>query len=157
MTSLYTIGHSNRSFEHFAELLRQHHVATLVDVRSRPYSKHVPHFQKRPLSDALTAIGVRYVFLGDKLGGKLENQDYSMRARAPDFQTGVEELIAIADANATAIMCAEEDPRRCHRRLLVTPVLVDEGVEVLHIRGDGTLEPEANLRCEASQLPLFRR
>ncbi|MCG8555611.1 MAG: DUF488 domain-containing protein [Proteobacteria bacterium] len=161
--TIYTIGHSNRSLDHFADLLRQHDIATLVDVRSRPYSKYVPHFTKQPLSQALSAQGFRYVFLGDKLGGKLGDEyrdaqgniDYRRRAVDPDFIVGIDKLIAIAEANPTAFMCAEEDPRRCHRRLLVTPALVERNVEVMHIRGDGDMDTEAELRQESPQMSLF--
>lgn len=163
MTAIYTIGHSNRSLDHFAGLLRQHDIGTLVDVRSRPYSRYVPHFTKQPLSEALAAQGFRYVFLGDKLGGKLSdeyrdaggNVDYARRALKPDFRSGLDELIAIADARPAAIMCAEEDPRRCHRRLLVTPALIERGVEVLHVRGDGNLETEGDLCQGSPQMSLF--
>lgn len=159
--TLYTIGHSNRSFEHFASLLHQHGIDVLVDVRSRPYSRFVPHFNKRPVSEALRAHAVRYLFLGNELGGKLGdeyrdaqgNLDYARRAQAPDFRAGLGELMALAESHAAAIMCAEEDPRQCHRRLLVTPPLL--GVAVVHIRGDGRLEREDDLRCGASQMPLF--
>ena len=110
---IYTLARSNHSFEYFAALLRQHGVTTLVDVRSRPYSRYVPHFTKEPLGQALAAWDFRYVFLGDKLGGKLDddyrdaqgNIDYRRRSIDPDFIVGIDELITIAEATPPAVMC----------------------------------------------------
>jgi uncharacterized protein (DUF488 family) len=104
------------------------------------------------------------VFLGRELGGRpagaefyaLDGRiDYGRRAQALDFQAGIEQLIEIAGASPTAILCAEEDPAQCHRRLLVTPVLQRRGIGVLHIRGDGRLQSEEELREPSSQLRLF--
>lgn len=145
-TTVHTIGHSNHSIERFIALLRGHGINTLVDVRSRPYSKWAPQFQKSFLSRSLTAEGIAYVFLGDELGGRPEGRefydaeghvDYERRAQALDFQTGIDHLVEIARTASTAMMCAEEDPTGCHRRLLVTPALERKGIVVLHVRGDG--------------------
>jgi uncharacterized protein (DUF488 family) len=157
--AILSIGHSNHAIERFVALLREHGVAAVADVRSRPYSRWVPHFNKAALSSALAAAGIRYLFLGRELGGRPEGDeyydddgrvDYARRARAPDFAAGIERLLHVARQGSTAILCAEEDPRRCHRRLLVTPALLAHGAEVIHLRGDGRAEPE-----EALQLALF--
>jgi uncharacterized protein (DUF488 family) len=161
---IHTIGHSSHPLDAFVELLRRHRIAALVDVRSRPYSRWAPHFEKAPLSRALSSEGIDYIFLGRELGGRPEGAefytpdgrvDYERRARAFDFQAGIEQLVALAAERATAILCAEEDPSRCHRRLLVTPALERSGLEVVHIRGDGSLQSEAELREPTSQLSLF--
>ena len=150
---IYTIGHSSHPIERFLGLLRRRIVA-LVDVRSRPYSKHAPWFQKRPLERALAGAEIDYLFLGDELGGyDLAPEDYARRATEEGFLRGVERLVALARERATAIMCAEEDPRRCHRHLLIAPALRERGIQVVHIRGDGRLEAEAGLR--GAQLGLF--
>ena len=119
MTAIYTIGHSNHSIEHFLGLLKQHGISTLVDVRSRPYSKWAPHFQKNPLSQSLWDGGVDYLSLGAELGDG--HVDYARRAQAAEFQVGIGRLEKLRRSGPTAFMCAEEDPTRCHRRLLVTP------------------------------------
>ena len=67
---VFTIGHSNHSLEHFIELLRAHEVDEVVDVRSAPYSRYAPHFNRDELEDALEKVGVDYLFMGDELGGR---------------------------------------------------------------------------------------
>jgi uncharacterized protein (DUF488 family) len=105
-----------------------------------------------------------YVFLGDSLGGRPVGDefyradgtvDYASRARAGDFQAGIEQLLVLASERPTAILCAEEDPTRCHRRGLITPVLLERGLEVVHIRGDARLQPEVEGRAPGGQLGLF--
>lgn len=164
MTTIYTIGHSSHAAEHFVSLLRQHGISTLADVRSLPYSRWAPQFRKDALARSLGTAGIEYVFLGPELGGRPAgaefytadgNVDYARRAQAADFLAGIGRLIDLARRGATAILCAEEDPRRCHRRLLVTPALVERGVAVEHIRGDGRLEAESTAEEGAPQLRLF--
>lgn len=147
--TLYTVGHSRHAPETFSALLRTHGIATLVDVRSRPYSRWAPHFRKQILASFLSGDGIDYVFLGKALGGRPDGRefydvrgrvDYGRRCGAPDFLEGISDLEEIAGRGRTAIMCAEEDPARCHRRLLIAPVLERRGHEVLDIRGDGHLE-----------------
>jgi uncharacterized protein (DUF488 family) len=166
MTTIYTIGHSRHSAEHFAELLRAHEIARLVDVRSHPASKWAPQFGKAALSEMLAAHAIEYVFLGRELGGRPEGAefygpdgavDYARRMEAPDFKAGIERLVALASERKTAILCAEEDPGRCHRRLLVAPALRQRDVSVVHIRGDGRLDSDDPASGDPSpQLPLFR-
>jgi uncharacterized protein (DUF488 family) len=81
--------------------------------------------------------------------------DYARRARAPEFVAGIERLVALAERRRVVILCAEEDPSCCHRRLLVTPALLQRGVAVRHIRADGRLESEQAL-ARGDQLGLFR-
>jgi len=168
-SEIYTIGHSNHSFERFVDLLRERGIRRLVDVRSRPYSKFSPHFRKAALSSKLIAARIGYEFLGQALGGLLDPElilddgtpDYQRRSRSRDFQDGIEALVTIASGAPTAIMCAEEDPTSCHRRRLVTPALHQHGVRVLHIRKDGRalldseLESEPQTQPESPQLPLL--
>lgn len=161
---IFTIGHSNHSAEHFVGLLRQHGIATLADVRSLPYSRWAPQFRKDALARSLDTAGVEYVFLGRELGGRPDGAEFytadgkvddARRAQAADFQAGIDRLIELARRGPTAILCAEEDPGRCHRRLLVTPVLIERRIAVAHIRGDGRLEAEGTAEDGAPQLRLF--
>src|SRR5688572_27402008 len=162
MTTIYSIGHSRHPAEHFVGILRAQEIALLVDVRSHPASRWAPQFGKAALAQALANHAIEYLFSGRELGGRPDGAeyyrsdgavDYDRRAQAPDFKAGVERLVALARARRTAIMCAEEDPARCHRRLLVTPALERAGVTVVHLRGDGRLEPE---QAPSPQLGLFR-
>ncbi len=164
MTTIFTIGHSNHPAEHFVDLLRQHGIATLADVRSLPYSRWAPQFRKEALAHSLGDAGIEYVFLGRELGGRPDGAefytadgkvDYARRALAADFQAGIAQLLELAGSRPTAFMCAEENPGRCHRRLLVTPTLVERDIAVVHIRGDGRLEAEGAASDGTPQLRLF--
>lgn len=163
--TIYTVGHSRHAAGAFVSLLRGHEIALLADVRSRSVSKWAPHFAKAALTQMLAAHAIDYEFLGHELGGRPEGAefyrpdggvDYARRAEAPDFKDGIERLVSFARERRTAILCAEEDPMRCHRRLLVAPALRRAGAAVVHIRGDGRLEPDDGSTAASSQLGLFR-
>lgn len=159
-TTLFTIGHSRHPADRFVTLLRTAGVTRLVDVRSQPASRWTPHFGKAALARLLEAAAIDYVFLGRELGGRPVGTEYygpdgaldhARRAEAADFKAGIDQLVALARERPTAILCAEEDPARCHRRLLVTPALRRAGLAVVHLRGDGRVEDDP-----ADQLGLFR-
>lgn len=150
--TLLTVGHSNHDLGRLLALLRAHGVQCIADVRSWPVSRYTPWFDRQPLREALDAAGVRYVFLGRELGGRPKEQHlydegghvrYDAVASSKDFARGLERLRRGVEALRIAVMCAEENPEHCHRRLLVGRVLFEEGTRVLHIRGDGRLEPES--------------
>jgi uncharacterized protein (DUF488 family) len=164
MTTIYTIGHSRHPAEQFADLLRCKEIALLVDVRSHPASKWAPQFGKAALAQMLSKHGIEYEFLGRELGGRPNGAefyapdgavDYARRMEAPDFKAGIERLVELAHGRKTAILCAEEDPGRCHRRLLIAPALRRKDVAVVHIRGGGLLEDDPPSDA-APQLPLFK-
>jgi len=166
--SLLTIGHSRHSLDKLLGLLAQHRVELLVDVRSQPVSRFSPHLGRRALEPALGAAGFRYLFLGDLLGGRPKPRecygpdgavDYDLLEQQPFYQRGIERLLTELASARAAIICAEEDPARCHRRLLVARTLVRRGVEVRHIRGTGALSLEEELRAAPApaQLPLLAR
>jgi uncharacterized protein (DUF488 family) len=128
-------------------------IEVVVDVRSSPYSRFAPHFNTDPLGTSLRAAGLKYVFLGRELGGRPDGTFYDHEghvlygrvARSPLFNEGLERLQRGLRAHRVAVMCAEEDPTDCHRRLLVARVLLDRGVVVRHVRGDGRVQDEAEL------------
>ena len=161
---VYSIGHSNQSFEQFLGLLRMHDIQVLVDVRSAPYSRYVPHFNERELRAATLDAGLKYVYLGRELGGRpdyspeLYDDDghalYSRIAQTTFFREGIERLTNGVSQFRVAMMCSEEDPTDCHRRLLVATVLSDAGVTTRHIRGDGRLDSDADLSQPAHVQPL---
>jgi len=162
---VYSLGHSRHPAEHFSELLRGHAIQRLADVRSHPSSKWSPQFAQAALSAQLRVCGIDYVFLGRELGGRPDGAqfytadghvDYPRRAQAADFLAGIERLLELARERRTVLLCAEEDPSHCHRRRLVTPVLQRAGLSVVHIRGDGRLEPDTGA-AGAAQLGLFAR
>lgn len=161
---VYSIGHSNQSIEQFLALLRMHDIDVLADVRSAPYSRYVPHFNARELRSAVLEAGLKYVYLGRELGGRPEfspelyDDDghalYSRISQTRVFREGIERLMNGVGRYRVAMMCSEEDPTECHRRLLVGAVLADAGVETRHIRGDGRLDNEADLPQPAHARPL---
>jgi uncharacterized protein (DUF488 family) len=151
---VYTVGHSNVSSEAFIALLKQHGIAVLVDVRSAPYSRYVPHFNGDALKAAVQTAGIRYLYLGAELGGRPADRGYydgaghvlyGLLAQSEEFRAGIERLLLGARDFRVAPMCNEENPAECHRRLLVGRVLVERGVRLMHIRGDGRIETEQEL------------
>ena len=163
---VFSIGHSNHSIEHFLELLRLHSVQVIADVRSSPYSKYSTQFDYEPLAKSLREAGFQYVYMGAELGGRPRGEAYydadgrvryDKVAESAAFQQGLGRLEKRLEDHVVAMLCAEEDPSGCHRRLLITPVLKEHGVAVSHIRGDGRLQTEDELRAEETgdQMSLF--
>ncbi len=160
MGTLYTVGHSSHSLELFAELLRTHSIQVLVDVRSAPYSRYAPQFDHDLLPRSLNQAGIKYLFLGRELGGRPNKPDYydadghvlySRMTADPEFLAGIERLERGMPDYRIALMCGEEDPAHCHRRLLVTRVLLERGHHVLHIRGDGRLMPDEDVARDSGK------
>ena len=147
--TVLTIGHSNHSLETFVALLQQHGVTELADVRSAPYSRFNPHFNRKALESSLESISIAYVFLGRGLGGRPDDPScyeegrvrYDRLARTPLFREGLQRVFSDAGRERIALMCAEKEPLDCHRTILVGHRLVERGVAVAHILADGSLEP----------------
>jgi uncharacterized protein (DUF488 family) len=150
MATLYTIGHSTRSLDELITVLRAHSIQTLVDIRSFPMSRRLPHFNREALEKTLSEAGIRYVWLKE-LGGRrkkirddspnvaLRNdsfRNYADYMLTEDFERGIAELIKLAEHSRTAYMCAERVYFRCHR-MLVSDWLVAHGHGVFHIDGTG--------------------
>ena len=146
---VYSIGHSNHPIVRFLELLRTADVSAVADVRSVPFSRRWPQFGRKRLEPALANAGIAYVYLGAELGGRPDDPallsngkpDYERMAAIPRFQAGLDRVIDGARRYRVALMCAEREPRECHRFLLVSPHLVARGVMIRHILADGTIEP----------------
>jgi uncharacterized protein (DUF488 family) len=180
---LYTIGHSNHSFQKFAGLLQDHGIDMLVDVRSAPYSRYNPHFNKDSFETFLPKNSIEYLYAGKYLGGRpsdpscykskrlpeesadyLHEVDYPEVMLRPWFTKGIQRLIGITEQHTVAVMCSEEDPAACHRHHLIAQYLMIEfpEIEILHIRGDGTVFRARSIRKSvvdpppAQQLPLFK-
>ncbi len=150
---IYTIGHSNHPLDFFLSLLEKFSVEAVADVRSHPFSKFVPHFNRENLKEALQRRGIEYIWMGRELGGKFTlgkhrelilpdgKIDWDRVRRADFFLRGIEKLLGLAREKTVAVMCAEENPARCHRGFLITPALLERGVQVFHIRRDGRAHP----------------
>jgi uncharacterized protein (DUF488 family) len=146
---IYTVGHSNHSLEQFLRVLSMNMIKVLVDVRSAPYSRFTPHFNIQPLKLSIKNTGMEYVYLGKELGGRPSektyydeqgNVSYNLLSESPLFLEGIERLMIGITKYRVAIMCAEEDPGKCHRNFLIAKALKAKSVEVRHIRGDGRIE-----------------
>jgi uncharacterized protein (DUF488 family) len=162
MSNFFTIGHSNHDLSAWLALLRQHEVEVVVDVRSSPYSKYVPQFDKELLQSSLEKAGIRYLFLGSELGGRPANPAcydakgrvlYSRLRDDSRFQAAIARLESGIERYRMVLVCGEEDPAHCHRRLLIGRVLIERGHTMLHIRGNGRVESD-EMVAAASGKPL---
>jgi uncharacterized protein (DUF488 family) len=143
--SIWTVGHSTRTIEEFIDLLRQHQIEILVDVRHFPGSRRFPHFNQGSLRQSLVATGIRYehlVELGGRRAARADSRNVAWRnasfrgyadyMETPPFRAGIERLLAIASAGRTSIMCSEAVWWRCHRSM-IADYLKANGVHVFHI------------------------
>ena len=137
---IFTIGHSTHNLTRFVELLQHHHIKILADVRSMPYSRWRPHFNREQLHVELDKYEIEYAFLGAELGG-LSDKKYCEMALTDSFNSGIQRVKDESQRSNIALMCAEKDPIECHRTLLVSRCLVASGRGVKHILADGNLEP----------------
>jgi uncharacterized protein (DUF488 family) len=148
MATLYTIGHSTRTLDELVEPLQAHSIQTLVDIRSFPTSRRLPHFNRESLEKALPERGIRYVWMKE-LGGRRQSiredspnialrndsfRNYADYMLTEGFERAMGQLIEPAEHSPTAYMCAERVYFHCHR-MLVSDWLVANGHEVLHIDG----------------------
>lgn len=157
MNEVYTVGHSTRDIEDFVAVLRAHEIACIADVRRYPGSRRNPHFGRDRLAQSLEGAGIGYRFLGGALGGYMPRhlprerspnaawanesfRNYADAMTLPSFRAGLEALEEQASTTPTAIMCAELDYHRCHRRILAD-LLSARGWNVLHVHDEGPPRP----------------
>jgi len=162
---LFTIGYGNMPFATFVEKLQQHDIQYLADVRSQPYSRYQTDFNKAQLAEHLVKHNIRYVFLGDALGGRPPDPDcytdgkvdYEQCRKKPFYQDGITRLeTAFAKQVRLVLMCGCAKPEMCHRSKLIGVSLKRIGIPVMHILGDGTLlSQEAVMRLLDPTPDLF--
>lgn len=148
---VFTVGHSTHTIDKFVELLLRHKIEVVADVRSSPFSKYNPQFNRKELQDSLKRTGIRYVFLGKELGARSDDPacyvadkvQYDRLARTPLFQSGLDRVIEGAKSYRIALICAEKDPLDCHRTILVARELTRKGLSVMHILDNGAIESHA--------------
>ncbi len=162
-TRIFTVGHSTHEFEDFVSLLKLHSIDAVADVRSVPYSRWQPQFNREGLAKALDDQGVAYVFLGEELGARSDDPrcyekgrvKYRSIAETSLFRAGIERIRDGCSRWRIALMCAEKEPLDCHRTILVARELVAGGSEVAHILEDGELEAHgATMKRLSEQLRL---
>ena len=164
---IYTIGYGNRSIEEFVGLLQEYEVKFLVDVRSQPYSRYNPSFSKDALERRLKQAGVRYIFMGDTLGGRPRDDtsyfedgrvDYEKVAEKEFYQKGISYLQTAWNKQLRIVlMCSEAKPQACHRSKLIGKTLRKQDIEVAHIDEMGAIktQEQVDLLLTDGQLPLF--
>jgi uncharacterized protein (DUF488 family) len=148
MSELFTIGHSNHATENFIGLLSKHDITAVCDVRSQPYSKFNPQFNRENIQRDLKQSNIAYVFLGRELGPRSDDPacyidgqvQYHLLAATELFQAGLDRLLKGMQFYRIAMMCAEKDPIMCHRMILVCRHLRKKVDEIRHIMEDGSLE-----------------
>jgi uncharacterized protein (DUF488 family) len=165
--AIWTVGHSNLALGRALDLLAEQRIDHVLDVRSHPYSRFAPHFNREELGAAVEASGRTYVFLGMSFGGRPQRDEhyddeghavYGAMAAEPAFQSAIEAVIRGAKDHRLALLCSCGRPDNCHRRLLIGKVLCESGAELHHILGDGSVmvEQEVILPCDDGQITLFK-
>jgi Domain of unknown function DUF488 len=158
--AIWTIGHSNHPLGHVLDLLDREQIAHVVDVRSYPYSRVAPHFNREGLAVALSSRDMGYLFLGRELGGRPDDPAhydaqghalYGPMSEHAEFRGAVKRVYDGAPEHRIALLCSEADPTHCHRRLLVGKVLADRGVELRHILADGGTSVEQTVDVPAGR------
>ena len=157
---VYTIGHSTHSMESFIALLTNAKIAAIADVRSTPYSRRMPHFNREEFRKVLAEHDIEYVFLGTELGGRgidesMRNQDgrvqYHKIAESAEFRTGLARVRTGIERMRIALMCTESDPLCCHRGILISRLLAKR-LKVVHIHANGRLENHTDAELRLLQL-----
>jgi uncharacterized protein (DUF488 family) len=151
--TIYTIGHSTRTFEQLVAILRSFGIRAVADVRLIPRSRRYPHFNDEYLAEQLPAHGIAYLPFKSLGGRRRPRKDspntgwrnesfrgYADFTMTPPFQRALEELMHAARERPTTTMCAEAVPWRCHRSLISDALLV-RGWDVLDVMGEGKANP----------------
>jgi len=151
----FTIGHSNHPIEKFLDLLKKYDIDHVIDIRSNPFSKYQPQYNENNLKDLLSAKNIRYLFFGDKLGGRYKDSkylypdgtvDYNKVRKRPEFLEGIQEIEhMMKGGKSPVLLCSEKDPFDCHRFVLVSKNISNDGFSVHHILQDGTTISNSDL------------
>jgi uncharacterized protein (DUF488 family) len=131
---VFTIGHGAQDFRKIADVLGRFGIATVIDVRSRPYSRHAPEFNKDSLAELATTMGFGYRWMGDTLGGLGDTPDPA------SFLASLHHVLSLARSAPVVLLCAEGEPSRCHRSTVLAPALEDMGARITHILPDGSTQ-----------------
>lgn len=146
--TIFTIGHSDHSPDVFVELLLRHGIEAVADIRSAPFSRRFPAFNKESLRSILAKRGIAYVFLGKELGARPADPscyrdgraEFDLIAGSEAFRNGIARLLKGASRMRIVLLCAEKEPLHCHRCILAGRVLAEQGEDVVHILADGSAE-----------------
>ena len=159
---VFTIGHSTHPMQDFVSLLNRYNITAVADVRSHPYSRYNPQYNQKKIKDYLREYGIKYVFLGEELGARSQDPNcyedgkvqFDRLSQTELFQKGIERIVTGVKKYKIALMCAEKDPIDCHRTILVSRRLSEEGLKVNHILADGSVESQGDI--EQRLISIFK-
>lgn len=165
MSIVYSIGHSNHTIESFLSLLNNYKITCLIDIRSVPFSRFYPQYNQNALMQELNRKCIKYIYLGNELGGRITDTtcykdhiiptskvgyatflDYNVIKTKEWFLSGIHKLYSLVDLDTCVVMCSEENPDKCHRELIIGRKIKEDGYSLIHIRTNNE---------RTSQLPLF--
>lgn len=157
---IHTIGYAAHNVESFIAALKKFNITAIADVRSQPYSKFKPEFNKEHLKKVLVTNGIEYVFLGDNIGARIRapecykngQVDYELISKHPLFQEGIDRLLKGMEKFSIALMCAEKDPINCHRTILICKHLKRYQLEIYHILDANNLESQSETELRLMKL-----
>jgi len=158
---LYSIGYGKKNSEEFIKLLKQYDITYLIDIRSKPFSKFNPDFNQNQLMSFLEKNNIKYVFMGDTIGGRPDDLscydeegkvNYEVVKTKTFFKSGIERLKTAYTKNIKAvIMCSESNPCQCHRSKLIGRVLISENIDLKHIDEKGRLKDQVTVISELNK------
>lgn len=164
---LYTIGHSNHSQEYFLEMLRSNEINCIVDVRSTPFSKYTPQFNKYELKKYLNKKGIYYLHMGIEFGARRDDKslytssgylDFKKVAKSKDFLKGIDRIsLGVNKGLKISFMCTEKDPIDCHRNILVAKEFYNLGYNVKNILTDGSIKNQDSLENDLMDIYFEKR
>ena len=157
---IYSIGHGNKTLEQFLAEIKSFDIRYLIDVRSSPYSRMFPQFNREGLSYQLEEAGITYVYMGDSLGGLPADSscftdgkvDYDLIKEKEFFKEGLNRLLTANEKNIhIALMCSESKPQECHRSKLIGQELLKKDIGVLHIVAAGRTKSQITVMNELNK------
>ena len=146
---IHTVGHSNLSAESLVGMLKRRGITQVIDVRSTPYSRYLPQFNRNNIRVTLERNSIGYTHMGDALGGRPQDDrlydrngraNYGLMAQEKAFQDAILQVEQVAEDSHTLLMCTEADPLHCHRTLLVSQELTSRGANIIHLMRDDQQE-----------------
>jgi uncharacterized protein (DUF488 family) len=152
-SEVFTVGHSTMPLASFMSIIQKAEINVIADVRSSPFSRRYPHFSQKRLRLSLKENNIKYVFLGEELGGRPKDNrlfregvaDYEKMALTPQFHDGISRVSKGAATHRVALMCSEHNPLDCHRCLLVGRALAEIGLKLKHILYDGRIVTQTDV------------
>ena len=157
---IHTIGYAPHTIDSFIATLKKFNITAIADVRSLPYSKFKPEFNRENLKKDLINNCIEYVFLGDNIGARIKapecykngQADYELISKHHLFQEGIERLLKGMGNFSIALMCAEKDPINCHRTILICKYLKKYQIKIYHIIDAHTYEDHAKTELRLMRL-----